>query len=333
MSRRITVQDLIDEVRSQLDEDNTESIDDTADILPALNRGQDYACNILARHYEEPMLTHTTVTAVGGQEEYDIPEDAFEDRLEKVEVQQTNRRIFTELKQISYRDITNYESIGTVSTPNYYSIVGKKYRILPPSNGTYPFRIWYLKQPDSLVKPQGRITGIVNDDASYGDYLTVDALGSDLTATSDDLNSYINITDGQTGLLKATFQIKQLDTTALRIRIKSSPTRSSVFNKTVDTDILTLNSGLTITEDDIVSTVHGTGVPFFKRPVSNFLIQYAVAELQRKLGGDANLEEGVLQKFEEQVERSWAGRPSTIRVKKVSTNWQRPLRRYFPNSN
>ena len=39
-SQIITVNDLIDEVRSMLDEDNRTSLSNSADILPALNRAQ-----------------------------------------------------------------------------------------------------------------------------------------------------------------------------------------------------------------------------------------------------------------------------------------------------
>ena len=55
-SQIIAVNDLIDEVRSMLDEDNRTSVSDTADILPALNRAQNYAANILSRHYESHYL-------------------------------------------------------------------------------------------------------------------------------------------------------------------------------------------------------------------------------------------------------------------------------------
>ena len=91
MAISITVDDLIDQVRSLLDEDNIESVSDSADIIPALNRAQDYASNILARHYEAPLLKKVEITTVSGQEEYFIPEDAMEERIERVEVKVNNQ--------------------------------------------------------------------------------------------------------------------------------------------------------------------------------------------------------------------------------------------------
>ena len=81
----LTVQDLVDQVRNQVDEQDQDAVSLEGDILPVLNRAQDYAYNILARKYQEPLLTYTQLTLTSGQE-YDIPEDAFEDRIEKIEI-------------------------------------------------------------------------------------------------------------------------------------------------------------------------------------------------------------------------------------------------------
>ena len=329
-SQIITVDSLIDEVRSMLDEDNRESIRDAEDILPALNRAQNYAANILARHYESPMLAHEEVTTVTNQREYDIPENAFEQRLEKVEVQVNN--LFYPLTRISYRDISLYETQSTTSIPYYYVIVGNRYRILPTSNATYPLRVWYLKDPLRLVQKQGRIN-IVN---TTDNYVILDNVGSDLTTEADNLDSYVNIIDGQTGLRKATLQVKNIN--GNRINFKTSPARSEVLNITIDTGLAT--SGLvknqtanqpdvSINPDDFICLIHGTCVPFFKQPFSNFLVQYAIAELRRKLGGPADLELRVLKDLEEQVERSWVGREQSLRVTKKNNSWDLPIRRYY----
>jgi hypothetical protein len=314
--RRLTVQTLIDEVRSMIDEDNTSSVDDALDILPALNRAQDYAGNILARQYESPMITHTTVGLIAGVNEYDIPEDAFEQRLEKVEV--SINQLFYPVKRLDYQDITLYETPTKINVPYYYCVIGNKFRLLPTPSGTYSLRIWYLKDPDPLVKEQGRIT-ILN---TANNYLIVDSIGSDLTAEMDQLNSYVNIVDGQSGLIKASMQIQSIQ--GNKITFKSSPTRSTVLNKTISSSIPS-----TVEADDLICVLSGSCVPLFKKPNSNFLIQYAVAEITRKLGGPADIEKAVLKDLELQVERSWVGREVSQRVKKVSKNWAVPTRRYF----
>ena len=56
-----TTNDMLEQVRSLIDEDNTVSVTDP-DILNSLNRAQKFALNILARHYEEPLLEKFELT-------------------------------------------------------------------------------------------------------------------------------------------------------------------------------------------------------------------------------------------------------------------------------
>lgn len=320
-----TTDDLVSDVRSMLDEENRDSVDTTEDILPALNRAQDYAANILARQYEEPLLTYQTLVTVDGQREYDIPDGAFEQRLEKIEVEVND--LFYPVMRIDFRDISIYETQGSTAIPYYYAVVGNRFRIVPTGNGTYNLRIWYLQDPRPLVLQQGRITRVNTTDQ----YVLVDSTGSDLTTEQDQLNSYVNLVDGQSGFVKGTFQIKSISDN--KITFKTSPTRSTVLNQTVDTDLsaLTDSSGNTVVvePDDYVCVAKGVCIPLLKKPFSNFLIQYAVAEIRRKLGGPANLEEQILQKFEEQVERQWVGREQSRRVKKRNNKWDTAVRRYW----
>lgn len=326
----ITVDDLASQVRSLLDEDNRESVTDNEDILPALNRAQNYASNILARHYESPLLTHEIVPMVTGEQEYVIPEEAFEQRLEKVEVRVNN--LFYPMTRISYRDLSLYETSQTTAIPDYYAVVGNKYRIIPQSNATYSLRVWYLVDPLPLVLKQGRINTVSTTD----NYVVVDSVGSSLTTEADNLDSYVNIIDAQTGVRKASYQVKNI--IGNKVLFKTTPARTNVLNIPIDTTTLTASllsnqssesADISINPDDFVCILKGSCVPFFKKPFTNFLVQYAVAEIRRKLGGPADLEQRVLEKLEQQVERSWVGRESTLRVTKKNSNWNLPTRRYW----
>lgn len=320
-----TSNDMVSDVRSLLDEDNRESVKDDVDILPALNRAQDYAANILARHYESPMLRHTTISTTNGTKEYEIPEDAFEERLEKVEVEVNS--LFYPVTRIDFRHLSLYETQGATSIPYYYAVIGDKFRILPTSNGTYKLRIWYLEDPLPMVLQQGRITS-VNES---GNYVLVDSAGDDLTTESDQLNSYVNVIDGHSGRRKASLQIKTIADD--KITFKTIPIRNSVLNFDIDTDISSLTdedgTSVSIEPDDYLCVIKGTCIPFFKKPFSNFMIQYAIAEIRRKLGGPADMELRVLKELEEQVERSWVGREQSIRITKRNDKWDLPIRRYW----
>lgn len=312
-----TVEDLVEEVRSQLDEDNTATVSTDKDILPALNRAQDYSANILARHYESPLLGYTIVPMVAGQYEYDIPKDALEERIEKIEVKQNN--LYYPLIRVNYRDIGSYETTVLTPIPSYYVVIGDKFRLVPGPTGTYDLRVWYLKDPMPLVLPQGRVTKIDNTN----NYILVDTVGDNLTTETDNLNSYVNIVDGKSGVVKGAFQIKTIVDT--KITFKTTPSRTSVYGST----ILTSLADITVEEDDFVCVVAGNCVPFYKKPLYNFLVQYAVAEITRKLGGESDMEQRVLKELEAQVEHSWVGREQSLRVSMVNNKWAKLRRRFW----
>lgn len=317
-----TVENLVEEVRQQLDELNRDSVSTEADILPTLNRASDFASDILTRKYPEPLLKYTTLDLQAGVSEYDIPEDVFEDRILKLETTVpvgTGRANYIEIQRISYRDITNYESAAISSFPLYYCIIGRKIRIVPQPSGSYDARMWMIRNPEKLVMPQGRVT-LIN---STQNYIIVDEADGDLTTQSDQLASYVNVVDGQTGEIKGTLQIQSIVDN--KITFRTVPARSSVFNRQINTSL----QDITIQEDDYICAIDGICVPYFGRPTSNFLIQYAVAEITRKLGGAAETEEAILKKFEQQVERTWAGRQQELRVKKKSNVWGTNTRRYW----
>lgn len=318
-----TTTNLVQEIRAQLDEENTDSVDTDRDILPTLNRAQDYAADILANKYPEPLLAYSTLTLVGDQAEYDIPEDVFEDRIQKIEIRvpsgSGNAATMREVQRVSYRDLSNYESASKTNVPYYYAIVGRKIRLVPTPTGTYSARMWFIRDIERLVLPQGRIT-IIN---SASNYVIVDSVGSDLTTETDNLGSYVNLVDGQSGEVRGTVQIQNI--TGNKISFRTVPTRSTVVNRTISGSLTDLEVG----QDDYLSPIEGTCVPYFGRPLSNFLIQFTVSEISRKLGGQSETEEKILEKFEKQVERVWSGREQHLRIKKRSQNWGVPTRRWY----
>lgn len=313
--RRLVTSELLSDVRSLVDETNSADVKDIEDILPALNRAQDIAANILSRQYESPLLVPLAVALTAGIQEYDIPENAFEQRLEKVEINING--YFSEVPRISYRDITDFESRATVTYPFAYCVIGNKYRLLPNVNAAHPLRIWYLRDPEPLVLEQGRITRI----NSALNYIIVDALGEDITTDASELNSFVNLIDGSTGLVKGSLQVQSI--AGNRITFKSTPSRDTVLGKTI---LGSLPSDLD--QDDYLCTISGTCIPFFKKPVSNYIIQLAVADIVRKLGANTDVELRLKEELEDLVQRSWAGREQTLRVKQTNRNWARPKRRF-----
>lgn len=312
-----TTKDMLSEIRSLLDEINEANLDDTNDLLPSLNRGYDYALKTLALHYVAPILTYKMVTLTSGVQEYDIPDDAFEDRLLKIEVY--NRLAYAEVMRLDYKDITFYDVPTRTNVPYYYVVIGRKYRLNPPPTSTYPLRLWYAKHPGPLVEEQGSITTIGSN------YVLLDSVGSQLSTVG--LNAYVNIVDGATGDVKGTMQIQSIVGT--KVTFKSTPDRTTVGDRTV---IGTLPT--TLAKDDILCSYEGSCIPVLRSTVTNFLVQFAVAEMTRKLGGEPTIEEKVKADFEAQIKNAHSGRERYTRVKKRAKEWGATGRRYwFNNSN
>lgn len=270
------------------------------------------AANILARHYESPLLAYDIVPLVGGQQEYPIPRLAFENRLEKVEVQ-IQLGIMNPVKRISYRDATLLETTAFTSIPLFYSEISDIYRLYPKPTGAYPLRVWYIKDPHPLVLEQGTIT-VINQP---GNYVVVDTIGSQLTVENSLPSSYVNFVDGTTGVVKGSCQIQSL--TNNRITFKTVPNRSVVLDQVISG---TLPANLAA--DDLICTVDGSCVPALKKPFANFLIEMAASEiLNTKLGMQSEMAEKCRKEMQDLVKESWVGRESYVRVKTVNPHFDR----------
>jgi len=298
--RRLTTEDLVEEVRSLLDETNEKTITDS-DILSALNRAQDTCVNTLAVQYEDPLLMSTNISMTTS---YTIP-DSLEDRIEKVEVLFGER--YYQLTRVSYRDshLVDYGYTGS-SLPGYYYVKGRSFYVLPEPSSSVTAKVWYLKDPLPLAASQGRITAIGSD------YITVHELGDTLTSGFTGLNSYVSVINGATGEVRISFQVQKIEGT--KITLKASPARSSVLGAAVSGSADLSASG-SILDDYIV--IHGnTCIPFLKKPVANAIIYLTVADLKgTKLNQDVTLDAQKAMSFLGRVESAWSGRENTCRVK------------------
>ena len=317
----VTTSDLIRQVRVQLQESNEAQIDDN-DIFDALNRGNDYAWDIMARLYPDPLVTvhkdadgNELLLNADARGEILIPEGIFEEHLQKVDLVQSG--ISYELERQSYRQTTPFRNNVVGSRPIFYNIKGRTIEFLPTTSNFsgFQFRLYYLRDLDALVPVQGQISDIVDSATAGGDsYVVLDNVGSDLS-TSDPYNKYVNICNAQTGEVRATLEIQNI--TGNKITFKTSPSRTKVLGRNVSGDVPTDGQ-----PDDYLSTVHGSCVLFFKKPMSNMVIQYAVAELRRALGYDVGIEQSALKKMEDQVKHQWAGRESQFRIKRRNYIWR-----------
>lgn len=312
MSNKLTVQDLIDQVRSQIDEDNVVSVRDRQDIIPALNRAQTYATSILARKYEEPLLEFVEISLVPNQLEYPFPDGVFEQRVEAIEIRQNTH--YYPVTRMSYRDITQYENNGQSLVGLVYAIHSSNIRILPRVSTQTTARIWYLRKPETLTQQVGQISN-VNTGSNYV-LLNADMKLSLVSDDSTQLTSYVNIINRSTGLVRKSLQIVDIDEDNRQIQFSPSPVRTTVLGREISNDLTDIEV------DDYIAPIQGSCIPTIQlETVSNFLIQHTSAELNKKLGGAGDIEQALLSKFERQVELTWSGRETTLRVKRLNSVW------------
>lgn len=317
MASPILVDDLVQQVRDQLDEENVEAVS-TSKILKGLNRAQRYACNITAKQYQELLLTDTTYTTTAASTtNIPIPANAFGNRIEQVVILQTPYEY--PLVYRDFRELTRYTTTAQVRIPSIYTIKSRNIVVAPPMNSGVVVKITYTRIPEILVLQQGRITAIDVGTSTVDMY--VDDIGSSLSTSVTSLGAFINIVNQFTGEVKGSFQIAAIDTAADKITIKSSGlNRSSLYGHTIETSLDVTDA---IALDDYVCSVQGTAVSELPGAYSDFLIQRAVLEIRRSMGLAVQDEQIADNELKDEIERMWAGRESSHRVARRNKHWLR----------
>ena len=310
-----TVDNMVRTLRSKLQEQNKSKVSDE-EILDFLNQGQDFCFDIIARRYPDAIAAIAEATLNDDKITFDMPENAFEQRLTRVYRKDKNYTV--PLERVGYREIDDFS--GKIGIPTHYAILKNKVHLLPSdSTGNFTWLYAYVEDVEPLVVQQGRIREIDRTGANHT--VVVDAIGSDLSIDSDSFNRFVNIVDAQSGLVKGTLELRDLITAENKIEFKQITTRTKVDNRAIETEL-----DLSIEEDDYVCLIDGSCVPYFRKPAYNYIIQFATTELKRSLGMDSQMEETALRRYEEQLEKMNSKRESSTRI--YRTRYQRTDRRW-----
>ncbi len=307
-----SVDSLLEQTRSQLDENNTQNVTD-AQLIQALNRGQRAATNIISRKYPAMFWESTAIATTAGTREYDIPTDAHGRRVEMVEIDESGTRY--ELRRVNNNQTSGLTTTDRSVRPVYYSLSKNQISLYPLPSGGQTLYAHYIKRPEDLVVSQGRITSTASN------YVIVDSLGSSLSTSTTGFGSYINIIDYNTGAIKGTMQISAIDTTLKKVTFKSSGlTRSTVLGRTVSTSLPT-----DISVDDYICLVTGSAVSELDEAYTDYLVQFAVVEIRRRFGETINEEIVALTNLEKEIEKMWSGRESSTKIKKANIHFHRSI--------
>lgn len=295
-------------------EHNTSAIKDNRDILPALNRGQDEAASIVAKKYDDLLISPVYVDTEANVSEYYLPTDTFEDRLQKVDTktdgQTDSTSNYLPTKRLSYRQLAQYENSGSAKYPYYYCVIGRKYKLVPTPSSVIRLRLMIVKTPAKLVLPYGRITSLSSTS------VLVDNLRNSPGTGVADLSAFANVIDSLTGRIKGTVQMSTIDAAADRIQFSATPTRTTVLGRTVTA----LADVEDVAVDDFICPIAGTCVMEVPAPIPNFVINWAKEDLAGSLGTN---EDRMRKDFEERIDEMGLARETSARVKRTKGIWRR----------
>jgi len=324
-----TVEQIIQEVRELMDEENTDTISDSA-IINALNRAQEHVVSIYSKHYAEPYIGYKDYVLSASQTRYPLPKDAFSDRVIDVGiVETTNNGSWYPVTYIRNKQAIKQRHTGKYGYPDYYTIQRRQIEFIPePSGSQFKVRVYYIQRPEKLTKSQGRITGLHNAE----NRIQVNSLGSSLETINDNLHNFINVIDSQTGEVKATYEIDELNTTTQSVIFKASPTRTTIAGKSINTsinEVVDEEGNPSIELDDHICLYSGTCIPYFDEPSRNYMIQSAVVQLTTSLGNQGAAEEQQKSQFEKEVKDAWSGRELGLRIDLKGRQWERNRYRFY----
>lgn len=323
MARVPSTTDLIQEVREQADEFNVAAKSDDA-IVRVLNRGLRFVSSELARTWEEPLIARASFdpSKYNPNVGFDLPDDIFEDRVTYVQVDTPAAP--TSIQFRSYTQVTALNIRGSRSfVPVAAYQKGRALFLVPQPGASYAILVDYVRLPDPVTKPIGRITAV----DLTGDAVSVSDL--DEAAVSSDITSqlaYVNVIDGLTGVVKATRQVQLIQ--GERLGFRASPSRTTVEGRhvsgafTVDGPFEPDGVTVDVAIGDYLCPVDGTCVLQLGQAFTSYLVQYAVAEIGRSLGDTtALLSKQIADRGEQAARQQRAGRPAIVRVKNRSKTW------------
>jgi len=323
---RNLVDSIVDEVRKICGEENAGGAVSDELILMLLNRSQDEAAQLLARHYVEPILTYEDIPLTTEQD-YELPEDCFEERVLKVEYMYHPNSAPYKMDRVDFDsdEASSYSNASTGQIPDIWMQIGsiRSIRVFPAPVGGGYLRMWYAKKPADLVKSQGRIKAVVNATT-----VELDMIGEDVTANQDEDGAHLCIIDGQTGAVKAILEVASV----------SEPTNTVVFNLTPITsqiEGIPVQSCPDLTahdyRGDYLCLAPFTCIPVIRNPVLNYIKQYAIALVQTNLGAEHEIAYKAMRDMQDFVKSMDTGKQTHRRVKMKSDAYGGNFARYnFP---
>ncbi len=167
------------------------------------------------------------------------------------------------------------------------------------------------------------------------DYILVSEYDSEEIKKSDSYakESYFNIVDSQTGLVKVSLQASptsEPDSVTGQFKLyPMDPYKQKVLNRPISSPTSLDMDDLGFEDDDKLCSTYGSSVLEIDTIMENFIIQYAVTEIRRSLGNqDMVSEVNMLSQFEKDIKRAHSNRDSSRRVQLKTSTFVKGRYRY-----
>jgi len=315
MSRGETIQNLIDELRSTIEEENSAQLKDDRDLLPIINSAHKRAFEILTQLYPEPIMTFSTYDV--STQLWTLPENLYQDKIVHMVWVDENERKICDCKKSSLTKFTEQQQTAYQGYPRSYVVIGRNVKFSSPPGGK--LMVFYLVDLPKLVRPLATI-----DEVEGTDKLYISELDAEYDPTASRTSGYLNIVDGQTGLIKGSVQVKTLGTDYIEIR--STPDRSKVLNRAIASDLTALTDDLgqsiSVEADDYLCEIAGVCVIPYDSMVAAFIKQSSIATLKRNQGYAYDVDQQLEGQFRSDMQKAAnASRDNPITIRRTNACW------------
>ena len=312
-----TVDELVEHVRTQIDEDETSDISDAA-ILQTLNRAQMRLQRIAVKRWPDLFKAEVEVTASGRT--HAIPAAAYGFVVNSVDVKVGTS--YLPLTAVKLAQIIHEDTAASTTVPQYWSTQGNTLHLFPRASGC-TLRIRYQRRLPQLVSKLGLIESVTAGDASTDTLVYLDSMDDAITTSTTNFGAFVNVIDPGTGEVLGTYQVTTVGATyvAFGVRTRTTAYEYAVIQGRQTQAAIEADDYEYPAQDDYVCSAAGSCVPPLGQDVADYLVQYAVVELKRKAGEDIKQEQDRLTELERDMEALWAGRPAQLRVQRRNPHW------------
>jgi hypothetical protein len=302
-------------IRGQLLEFDTNPISDLT-ILNNMNLAYTFMYSCAVRGNDTRFGKRITLMSVPGQTEYDLPKEAWGQRIEALVVPfppttKTNALGFHKIKRVDFKEMYKYDVPRIrVYTPEVWSVLNQTLFIQPKPIA--PMEIEILISPQLI--PLGITEGSIltyTANTMVLDTLYLTNLNDKLTPA---LNALVSVTDYWSGQVKALYNYNLITASTNTIHLANT---ARVTYKGMDVDQVTGSVPTTFQQDDVVTYGYSAGLSMFGTEYDQFIINQTVLKIRSSLNENDPEILNAMKENMAQLKGDLAGRPTGVHVERT----------------